>query len=126
MLVIRRDQVERLARAPRRAFVERTRAHYAQLHPEWVEKLGLEGAAEYIDRMIDRAAAHRIKTVYSVAVLVGLCIEFGDDFEHCENRDWALTILTHETVPEDHKIKVLIERMRRKPQAPPDPTSDPR
>jgi hypothetical protein len=112
MLVIRRDQVERMARAPRREFVEQTRAHFAELHPEWLEQHGLEGAAEYIDRIIDRASALRIRTALSVATLVGLCIEFGEDFEHCDQRDWAMTILTHERMPESLKLKLLSERMR--------------
>jgi hypothetical protein len=115
MLTIRNDQVEHLARVMRRRFVETMLGHLSATYPDRYAACGRDEAAAFVERALDFGKLHRIEGQWAVATLVELRIELGEAFERSPKRTWASEILTHATMPEWLKMKLLSERLRPPP-----------
>lgn len=115
LLTIRDAQLSLLSESRVADFIER-----------WVRSLRTEhpdrfGAAErpardLVERVIAWGRGNHVSTEAGIAVLLQLVVAFGESFELSPDREWALNLLAHPTLPPALKTGLLRERMMNRSQ----------
>jgi|SRR5579883_160360 len=95
----------------RESFIEQMVARIEEQFPETYQRLGLSGAMELINHALQKAADHSIQTRGAVQILIELMLDFGNEFQRSPDRQWALGMLRHPTLPDEIKLMAMRQRM---------------
>jgi hypothetical protein len=112
MLTIRNDQFGVFSGDLQSQFVNRLLPHLAADYPSWYQERQDPGAREFVERVIENGMKHKIRSQSAVSTLVDLMIEFGEKFEKSPDRQWAMNLLAHPSLPDGIKTSLLAERLR--------------
>lgn len=112
MLTIRNDQIRILSSLNRAQFVDRVLPHLAVDYPSWYEVRQQTGAREFVEKVIETGEKRNVRSQGSVSTLVDLMVEFGENFENSPDREWAVRLLAHPSLPDQIKVPMLAERLR--------------
>lgn len=112
MLTIRRSQLEALGEHARAQFTAGLVAAIAHHYPRQCAKLGAEGTQALVERTIERAARHNIRTRGAVTAFVELVLEFGEEFRLSPDRKVALKLLAHPVLADAVKVQAIQDRLR--------------
>ena len=111
MLVIRDAQMAVFARQAKGEFEDRMVSQIESGYPRHFARLGEAGARRFVQKAIAMGAANGISGEGSVAVLMELMLEFGEQFEMSPERAWARRMLAHPTLPGVVKVDVMRDRL---------------
>ncbi len=112
MLTIRSDQMKALGAQSQAGFVDRLLSHLAAQYPSWCEECKAGEALSFVQRAIEHGEKQNIRGELAVAKLAELMLEFGENLERSPDREWAVEILAHPTLPDRLKVTVLSDRLR--------------
>lgn len=116
MLSIRKDQLTVLGVHSRTEFVHRLVVHLAAEYPGWYEERQDKQAREFIRRAIDIGESYEIRGRWAVVTFVEMMLEFGEAFEKSADREWAMELLRHRSLPDRLRVQMLSERLRERTQ----------
>jgi hypothetical protein len=100
MLMIRKEQLDTLARAEAEKFEEWMHVHLKRFFPQQYETIGEPGVREVIRYAIVRAGTYGLTSKCDVCKYIDLTILFGRDFDLDLQFPWARDILRTQEVPE--------------------------
>lgn len=106
--------MEVLAAANKSQFIDRLLPHLAADYPSWYAAHQDSGARSFVEKVIGIGEEHNIFGKGSVSALVDLMVEFGEMFEKSPDRDWAIKLLSHPSLPDHTKVPLLSERLRQR------------
>ncbi len=113
MFILRKAQVQVLARVARGCYVERLSAYLAAEYPEPCARLGGEAERRaFIEHGIDRARPYRIESERDVRGYVECMLLLGRDFDKDPKLPWAGKVLGDEKTNAGAKIASLKERAK--------------
>ena len=93
MLIIRKEQMERLKEKERQGFVERMKDYLEKIFPDQTASLGEEGLRKEIHHGVETAEKYRMASEREVARYVELMFYLGRDFDTSPKTPWAAPIL---------------------------------
>ena len=110
MLVIRKEQDEKLAQVHMAVFEDRMIAHINKHFPSHYESLGEENCRELIRFGIERGATHDFVSERNVCKYIDLMLCFGVEFDIDQKQAWAAEILGDDAwVSVDAKMDALFK-----------------
>lgn len=109
MLVIRRAQMDALARAAREPFVENIIAHLRRVWPEECAAMGEEGLDAFVGHGLARCEQYGVETEYDVGRYCDLMLILTRDFDVDPKIPWAQDILTSPGFDGRMKVDELME-----------------
>ena len=112
MLVIRREQMDVLARPMRDAFVEKTLAGMPECFPDDPSLADKEAMRAEINYAIDRAAMYGITRHREVGLFALLVHEFGPGFETQDDKVWISKILRASDMDGQAKMDLIYARLQ--------------
>lgn len=83
--------------------------------PERFDSMTEHGVRGFIARVIETGRLHRVDTSSAMPTLVELMLTFGEEFELSPDKDWALAVLSHQSLPAQVKVEVMRKRMMGRP-----------
>lgn len=108
MLIIRKEQDEKLAQVHLAVFEDRMIAHINMHFPSHYEALGEENCRELIRFGIERGATHDFVSERNVCKYIDLMLCFSVEFDIDPKQEWASKILADESwVNADAKMEAL-------------------
>lgn len=110
MLVIRRAQMDALARSTMDTFVENVTAHLRRVWPEECAAMGDEGLEAFVARGMAKCERYGIDTEYDAGRYCDLMLLLTPDFDEDPNVPWAQDILTSPGYDGRVKVDELMER----------------
>ena len=112
LLAIRNNQIKILASLKQAEYVDRLLPHLASDYPSWYQKHQEPGARAFVERAIETGEKHNVRGQAAVSTLVDLMVEFGENFESSPDREWAVKLLAHPSLPDQTKVPMLADRLR--------------
>lgn len=97
MLIIRKEQDEKLAQVQLAAFEARMITHINKHFPSHYEALGEENCRGLIRFGIERGATHGFVSERNVCKYIDLMLCFGAEFDTDEKQSWASEILADDS-----------------------------
>jgi hypothetical protein len=110
MLVLRRAQMDALARSAREPFVENVTAHLRRVWPEECAAMGGAGVEAFVEKGLARCDRYGIETEYDAGRYCDLMLLLTPDFDEDPNIPWAQDILTSPGFDGRVKVDQLMER----------------
>ena len=95
MLIIRKDQDEKLSQVSKTVFEDRMTKHLEKHFPAHYKALGEGNCRELIRYGMGRAATHDFVSERDVCKFIDLMICFGVDFDADVKQSWATVILAN-------------------------------
>lgn len=86
--------------------------HLEAEYPTWWEERDEAEARAFVGRVLTMAEAGNVRGMGAVTTLVDLMVEFGENFASSPDREWAVGLLGHPTLPDRVKVGMLAERLR--------------
>lgn len=114
MLSIRQAQMEALHKASRKQFLKRLVARCRESWPQATEELGTPGTEEFVNRAVETAERHGVRSQRDAARFVDLTFAWGEGFD--ETQVWAVQILADKTLRGGVKVHQLVHKSRRELQ----------
>ena len=106
MLVVRKQQVQALARAALPPWIAK---HLKQFFPRECAALGEAGLDARVRKGIDQAVSHGFESEVQISQYVDLMFAFGPDFDTDPALSWPQPILSDRTLSADIRIERLLE-----------------
>jgi hypothetical protein len=111
MLTIRNEQLTAMGTARALNFaddmVQAVASHFSRQYA----RLGADETRALVHRTMARGAQHRIVTRGAIAVFIELVLEFGEQFKMSPDREIALKLLAHPTLPGQVKVQAMQDRL---------------
>lgn len=111
MLTVRTAQLAAFQQARTQGFVDHMLVHLANEYPRNFSQLAPDQARALIDRTLVAAAQWGIKTQGAIGVLAELRLVYGEKLERAPDRQWAMNLLAHPTLPDYIKVGAVQERL---------------
>ena len=110
MLVIRRAQMDALARSAMEPFVENVIGHLRRVWPEECAAMGEEGLEAFVAHGMAKCERYEIETEYDVGRYCDLMLLLTKDLDEDPNIPWAQDILNSPGFDGRVKVDQLMER----------------
>lgn len=111
MLVIRRAQMDALARSAMEPFVENVIGHLRRVWPEECAAMGEEGLEAFVAHGMAKCERYEIETEYDVARYCDVMLLLHPDFDEDPLLPWAQETLTAPGYDGRVKVDQLMERV---------------
>jgi hypothetical protein len=112
VLTIRNDQLASFSTAKKAGYVDRLLPHLEADYPSWYAERQKRGAVAFVEKVMGIGERHNIQGQAAVSTLVDLMVEFGENFASSPDREWAVKLLAHPSLPDQIKVSMLAERLR--------------
>ncbi len=113
MLTIRKEQMEALSADRLRSFENQMVKHIAGAFPAKFRQIGEVETRTLIHEGIAKAATYAIESERNVALFIDLMVAISPGFDHDDGSSWMQPILQHPEMPEQTKLDMIYDRMRR-------------
>lgn len=109
-IVLRQQQLDRLADLALRDFQERMAAFILREFPDDFDRLGADGVRSLVVRARDRAAAYGMSSSVEVTGFVSLMLILGDDFDTRFRNEWIPPILASPSIVGGDKFRMILQQ----------------